>query len=188
MIQCVHMTSILKYITKGLLVLLPVFVIIWIFIAVLSILQRVSPETSIGIIILVGVIISGCIGWIAEKGILFGIRSMITRRLGIHAPRLLAVFNIANKFPLLSTSSDTLNNPVWIHTSDKQRKIGFLIHESLDAFTLPDHVSVIIPSSFSLQAECIVVHKNSIEKIDRDAEATLLFSITGGLSDTMKKE
>ncbi|MCD8494696.1 MAG: hypothetical protein LRY46_01055 [Candidatus Pacebacteria bacterium] len=171
----------LQHIVRGSLLLLPIFIVVWMVRGISNFFDSIIPNLSGISAFLVGIGVLGILGWIAHHTLMHRIYHVLHTR----APLAKHVVTIFEALPFLKKK--TSHEPVWIHTGEGQRKIGFLIHGTLPQFALADHSAVLIPSSFSIQSECIIVHNDLIEKMNIEAEPAFFFAVTGGVIDHTEK-
>jgi uncharacterized membrane protein len=168
----------LQNVFRGTLVILPLLIIFLLIQMIGGFFERLLPQLSVWQAFVVGTLALASVGWIAHQTFIRVVSRYIFKRI----PLFKSVMLVIQAIPFLKEKTYQ-NAPVWVHTGEGQRKVGFLVHESLPQFDLPDFCTVLVPTSFSLQSECIIVDKKHIEKIHADSDALFFFAVTGGIID-----
>lgn len=173
-------TQLFKYFIRGIVFVLPLLIAVWLIMILASFFNRLIPGLESGLSLIAGIALLIGIGWITKRTFAKKIKKFAIDSLLVHLPIIGHLVRGLHRIPLFN-QKESLHEPVWIDTGNDQRKIGFLIHESLPQFDLPHHAAVLVPSAFSPQSECIIIPLENLSKIDRSAEASLFFSVTGGV-------
>ena len=74
------------------------------------------------------------------------------------------------------------NQPVTVALGDGIRSIGFMTQEDLGFLSLPGHVAVYMPFSYSMAGGLIVVPNSRVEKLPIDSATVMALVISGGVS------
>jgi len=74
------------------------------------------------------------------------------------------------------------NQPVAVSLMDGVRTIGFMTQEDLGFLSMPGHVAVYLPFSYSMAGGLVVVPGSRIERLPIDSAAVMALVISGGVS------
>jgi uncharacterized membrane protein len=75
------------------------------------------------------------------------------------------------------------NEPVLVEVSPGVKKIGFLTQRDLTILGLPGEVAVYFPYSYSFAGQVLIVPANKIKHIDKSAADIMKFVISGGVTE-----
>lgn len=181
------LTRLIKYLIRGTLFVLPLLILYWLIVLMSQFFTNIVPGLSGPIALLVGIAFLILIGWITKRTLAKKIHQSLMKRVFASAPLVGNLLRFVHRIPLFN-NDNKLDTPVWINMGNGHKKIGFLVHESLPQFDLADHVAVLVPSAFSPQSETIILPIKDIEKINRSAEASLFFAVTGGVVEYTQTE
>jgi uncharacterized membrane protein len=182
-------TRLLNYFLRGLVVVAPTAVTIWICVWIFQAIDDLLgfPVRGTGFVIMV--VLITLIGFLAS--------TLLARGLGSAFDKLLARLPFVNL--LYSSTKDMLNafvgekrrfdKPVLVSlTADGSVKIvGFLTSESLEALGAADHATVYMPQSYGFAGHIIVVPASQVTRIDADAPEVMAFIISGGVTAVERK-
>lgn len=73
------------------------------------------------------------------------------------------------------------NEPVLVSVNGMKR-IGFLTQKDLSSISLPGHVAVYFPWSYSFAGQVVIVTTDQIQPLDMNAADAMKFVISGGVS------
>lgn len=75
------------------------------------------------------------------------------------------------------------NEPVLVDVNgDGLKKIGFLTQKDLGSISLPGHVAVYFPWSYSFAGQVVIVTTDKVEPLNMNAADAMKFVISGGVS------
>jgi uncharacterized membrane protein len=186
-----------RYFIKGLLVVVPMGVAIFLIFWAVSKLDNalnlsdvlwVNPKTGKGLYI-PGLGILTVLVLIMIAGVL--VTSVITD------PIKNWFFRWMNRLPLFKFLYSSIkdlteafvgeekkfNEPVLVEVSPGIKKIGFLTQHDLTILGLPGEVAVYFPYSYSFAGQVLVVPVDKIKHIDRSAADIMKFVISGGVTE-----
>ncbi len=188
--------ALLNYLIKGLLIVVPValsiFIVVWAVTTVDSWLNvnnilGVDPKTGanrnipglglalvIAIILIAGIFVTN---FVTEPMYNWFKRTM-------------------NKFPLLNFIFSSIkdlteafvgdekkfNHPVLVDVGNEIKKIGFLTQNDLKKLDLPDDAIVYFPFSYSFAGQILVVNKSKIKPLKMSASEAMKLVVSGGVS------
>jgi uncharacterized membrane protein len=75
------------------------------------------------------------------------------------------------------------NEPVLVEVSPGVKKIGFLTQRDLTILGLPGEVAVYFPYSYSFAGQVLIVPADKIKHIDKSAADIMKFVISGGVTE-----
>jgi uncharacterized membrane protein len=172
------------YFLRGLVVVAPVGVTIWVCVKVFHAIDDLLGFTvaGIGFALLIGLVT--LVGFLAS--------TLVARSIGGAFDSLLARLPFVNL--LYSSTKDMLNafvgekrrfdKPVLVSLSaDGSVKVfGFLTAESLDALGVAESATVYVPTSYSVAGHVIVVPASRITRVDADAPEVMAYIVSGGVT------
>jgi uncharacterized membrane protein len=188
--------ALLNYLIKGLLIVVPValsiFIVVW---AVTTVDSWLNLNNILGVNPLTG----------ANRNIPgLGLALVISIILiaGIFVTNFVTepMYNwfqrIMNKFPLLNFIFSSIkdlteafvgdekkfNHPVLVDIGNDIKKIGFLTQNDLSKLDLPDDVIVYFPFSYSFAGQVSVVSKTKVKPLNMTAADAMKLVVSGGVS------
>lgn len=183
------MTRLLNYFLRGLVVVTPLAVTIWVCVTIFQTIDNWLGLPIRGAGFLITIVLVTLIGFLAS--------SILARAIGTEFDKLLARLPFVRL--LYSSAKDMLNafvgekrrfdKPVLVSlTADGSVKIlGFLTADSLAALGAADHATVYMPQSYGFAGHILVVPASRVTRIDADAPEVMAFIISGGVTDVEKR-
>lgn len=184
------MTRLLNYFFRGLIVLAPAVVTVYVFWLILS---EVDQWLSFGIPgagIVVTVVLVTLFGFLTS--------TVLARWL------LRLVDQTFQRLPLVrlvySSTRDLLGafvgekrrfeRPVVVstHADGVEKAFGFITSESAERFGLEDHVTVYLPFSYALTGAVRVYPRSSVRPLSVDSAQLMAFVVSGGVTQMTEKE
>ena len=176
------MNWIVKNFLRGLVIVLPIALTIYLFYEAFIRLDRLLPlkVPGAGLAILVGVTI--LIGALASN---FFVRKLfeLTQLLFTRAPIVRLIYaSIRDLLEAFVGDQKRFNQPVTVILGEGIRSIGFMTQDDLAFLSLPGHVAVYMPFSYSMAGGLIVVPSSRVEKLPIDSASVMALVISGGVS------
>jgi uncharacterized membrane protein len=182
-------TRLLNYFLRGLVVVAPLAVTIWICVTIFETVDNWLGLSIPGAGFVISIVLITLIGFLAS--------SLLARAIGDEFDRLLARLPFVRL--LYSSTKDMLNafvgekrrfdKPVLVSlTADGSVKIvGFLTADSLAALGAADHATVYMPQSYGFAGHILVVPASRVTRIDADAPEVMAFIISGGVTEVEQR-
>lgn len=178
------MTRLLNYFLRGLVVVTPLAVTIWICVKIFQSIDDLLGFPVPGTGFVITIVLITLVGFLAS--------SLVARGLGTAFDKLLARLPFVSL--LYSSTKDMLNafvgekrrfdKPVLVSlTRDGSVKIvGFLTADSLEALGAAGHATVYMPQSYGFAGHILVVPASQVTRIDADAPEVMAYIISGGVT------
>ena len=190
------MSRLLGYFARGLLVLVPITLTIYILVFVV----RTLDDLLTTLLPRLGHTIPG-LGVIMTVALTTGVGILFSNVIGRQLYRLLdQLFAHVPLVKLLYTSIRDLvgsfvggkqnfgqAGSVRIAPGSETRLLGFVTRQDLSALSLPDHVAVYVPQAYNIGGQVLAVHRAQIEPIAASSTELLTFMMSGGASGFMAK-
>lgn len=177
------MKRLLNYFVKGLLVFVPaaltVFAIIYVFTMLDSLLKFPIPGVGLVITIL-GITLIGFLAsnFIGDK--FFGLVDMLFTKLPIVKMLYSAIKDVIGAF---TGEKKSFDKPAIVELAPGGPKaMGFITRQSLEIFSLSDHVAVYFPQSYNFAGSVLLFPSNQVTPIDIDSAEAMAFVVSGGVS------
>jgi len=173
-----------KYFLKGLVLLVPVVVTIYVvymvFVKIDSLFK--FPIPGIGFILtILTITLIGFIGSNILTRKLIGIIDLTFSRLPFIKMIYTSLKDLVEAFV---GDKKSFNKPVSVTLmpGSNVQVIGFVTNESLNNLGLSDSVAVYLPESYNFAGNLIIVPKSQITPIDADSGDVMKFIVSGGVS------
>jgi uncharacterized membrane protein len=188
--------AILNYLIKGLLIVVPIalsiFIVVWAVTTVDSWLNvnnilgvnpitganRNIPGLGLGLVIFI-ILIAGIFvtNFVTEP--MYNWFQRILNRL----PLLNFIFSsIKDLTEAFVGDEKKFNNPVLVEVEGGMKRIGFLTQNDLSKLNLPDDVVVYFPFSYSFAGQVYIVSKEKIKPLKMTAADAMKLVVSGGVS------
>ncbi len=182
------MKKLIDYFVKGLLIFVPIaltiFLIIWAFTSLDSVISKIFkfPQPGIGLLLTVALIT--VIGFIASNFLgkrLFGLVDRIFARLPLIRLLYSAVKDLVGAF---AGDKKSFDKPVIVAISQGSpvKVVGFMTRESLENFGLEDYVAVYVPQSYNFAGNVLLFPKESVKPLNIESSKAMAFIVSGGVS------
>lgn len=183
------MTRLLNYFFRGLIVLAPAVITIWVFWQILVTLDRWMGIEVPGVGLLVTLTLITLFGFLTSNVIArWVVRLMDTT---------------FNRLPLVrlvySSTKDLLDafvgekrrfdRPVVVQTSADgvEKAFGFVTSEAMARFGLEDHVTVYLPFSYTFTGVIRIYPTRNIRPLATDSAELMAFVVSGGVTEAVKR-
>ena len=178
------MTSLLKYFLRGLVVVVPIGVTIWVCVRIFQAIDDLFGFAAAGTGFILIMALVTLVGFLAS--------TFVARSIGTAFEKYLARLPFVSL--LYSSTKDMLNafvgekrrfdKPVLVSlNADGSLKVfGFLTAESLAGLGAAEHATVYMPTSYSIAGHVIVVPVSRITRIDADAAEVMAYIVSGGVT------
>lgn len=178
------MNWLIKNFLRGLAIVVPFALTIYLVYQAFITLDRLLPMQRPGVGILILVAATIVIGALASN---FIVRRVLrwTEIIFTRAPIVRLVYS-AIKDLLESFVGDKkrFDQPVAVALSadGEVRSLGFVTQQDLSFISLPGHVAVYIPFSYSVAGTVVVVPRSRVQLLDADSSTVMALSVSGGVS------
>lgn len=176
------MNWLLKNFLRGLVIVVPIAVTIYLLVQAFLALDRLLRLTTPGLGILVLLAATVLIGAIAGNFVgrrLFG----LTEKLFTKAPIVRIVYAaIKDLLEAFVGNKRRFDRPVTISVSDQVRTFGFITRDDLTSLGLPGDVAVYVPFSYTWDGCLLVVSRDRVRALDADSASIMALVVSGGVS------
>jgi uncharacterized membrane protein len=178
------MSGLLKYFFRGLIVVAPVAVTVYVCVAIFTRIDNwlgfripgVGFVLAIALITIVGFLASNLI----TRGILSAVESTLER---LPFVRLLygSTRDLLNAFV---GEKRRFDKPVLVTPlpGSGVRLLGFLTQDSIGVLGLREHVTVYVPQSYGLAGQLVVVPREQVQPLAAESADVMAFIISGGVT------
>jgi uncharacterized membrane protein len=187
------MKRFLKYFLRGILVVVPIgvtiFILIYVFNGLYSLFNYLLPFINIpflrliagllftfGGIFLIGLIASNFLG---KK--LIGLLDKVFNTVPLVKMLYNAIRDLVEAFAGEKKKFDK-QVLVTLGTSSYAKVIGFMTRESLDNLGLKDHVAVYLPQSYNFAGNVLIFPKEAVTPLDIESSEVMTFIVSGGVA------
>ena len=187
------MKRFMKYFFRGLLIIVPVgvtiFILVYVFNGLNSLFSSLLPFIDyplfrllagllliFGGIFLIGLLASNFFG---KK--LFGLLDRIFASVPIVKMLYNALKDLVEAF---AGEKKKFDKPVLVTVgpSSDAKIVGFMTRESLDIFGLEDHVAIYFPQSYNFAGNVFIFPKESVKPLNIDSSLVMTFIVSGGVA------
>jgi uncharacterized membrane protein len=178
------MRSIMRYLLRGTLVVVPTTVTLYVVYLAFSTLDRVLPlgvpglglVVTLGLITLIGLLSSNVIG----KTLVDELESLVGR-----LPLVKLVYtSIKDLMSAFVGDKKRFDRPVSVSLvpGGALRALGFVTRDDLSSLGLSDYVAVYFPQSYNFAGNMVLVHRGLVEPLGAHNADVMTFIISGGVS------
>ena len=183
------MTRLLNYFFRGLIVLAPAVVTVYVFWLILSQVDRWMGLPIPGAGIAVTIVLVTLFGFLTSNVLA---RWLVT-----------LVDNVFNRLPLVrlvySSTRDLLDafvgekrrfdRPVVVTTSADgiEKAFGFVTQQTMSRFGLDDHVTVYLPFSYTFTGVIRIYPARNVRPLDTDSAELMAFVVSGGVTEAVRR-
>ncbi|HKG04944.1 MAG TPA: DUF502 domain-containing protein [Pedobacter sp.] len=186
----------LRYLIKGLLIVLPIalsiFIVVWAVTTVDSWLNinnilGLDPKTGasrnipgLGLVLVISLILIAGIfvtNFVTEP--MYNWFQRILDRLPILKFIYSSIKDLTEAFV---GDEKKFNHPVLVEVEGGLKKIGFLTQNDLHKINLPDEVAVYFPLSYSFAGQLCIVRRDKVTDLDMSAADAMKLVVSGGVS------
>lgn len=184
------MKRLAQYFIRGLVVITPVFLTIyicwWIVSRIDGILDVGVPGAGI-VVMLAGITVVGFLaGNLVTRGILGEVERLLE---GLPFVRLLytSTKDLLNAFV---GEQRRFNRPVRarLDTAGDMWTLGFVTAEGADRLGMPGFVAVYLPQAYNFAGNLLIVPNGHVEAVDADATEIMAFIVSGGVSGSAESK
>ena len=176
------MNWLLKNFLRGLVIVVPIAVTIYLLVQAFVSLDRILKLTTpgLGIAVLLGATI--LIGALA--GNFVGRRLFaVMERLFTRAPIVRIVYAaIKDLLEAFVGNKRRFDRPVAVSVTDDIRTFGFITRDDLGELGLPGDVAVYVPFSYTWDGCLLVVPRERVRALDADSASIMALVVSGGVS------
>jgi uncharacterized membrane protein len=183
------MTRLLNYFFRGLIVLAPAVVTVYVFWLIFSAVDEWMGFDIPGAGIVVTIALVTLFGFLTSSFLARWLVSLLD--------------GVFNRLPLVrlvySSTRDLLDafvgerrrfdRPVVVTTSADgvEKAFGFVTQEAMTRFGLEDHVTVYLPFSYTFTGVIRIYPAANVRPVDTDSSQLLAFIVSGGVTDAARK-
>jgi uncharacterized membrane protein len=176
------MNWIVKNFLRGLIVVVPIALTIYLvyeaFVRIDRLLQLPWPGAGFA----VAVVLMVLVGAVASN---FFVRKFLqlTEALFTRAPLVRLIYaSIRDLLEAFVGDQKRFNQPVAVSLFDGVRTVGFMTQEDLTFLSMPGHVAVYLPFSYSMAGSLIMVPSARVERLTVDSASLMALVVSGGVS------
>ncbi|MCU1227137.1 MAG: hypothetical protein JWO97_21 [Acidobacteria bacterium] len=178
------MNWLVKNFLRGLVIVVPFALTIWLLYTAFIRIDRLIAFAIPGVgfaVMLVAIIL---IGALASN---FVIRKFLqlTETIFTKAPLVRIVYaSIKDLLEAFVGDKKRFDKPVAVALSESGdvRTLGFMTQEDLAFLSLPGHVAVYLPFSYSMAGTLVIVPSGRVQRLETDSAAVMALVISGGVS------
>lgn len=184
------MTRLLNYFFRGLLVLAPAVVTVYVFWLIISEVDQWLGFDVPGVGIAVTVVLITAFGFLTSTVLarwMLALMDEVFQRL----PLVRLVYTSTRELlDAFVGEKRRFNHPVVVstHADGVEKAFGFITGEALQQFGLHDHVTVYMPFSYAFTGAVRVYPRANVRPIDVDSAQLMAFIVSGGVTHIPGKE
>jgi uncharacterized membrane protein len=178
------MNTIIKYFFRGLLLVIPLGLTIYILVAAVqwmdSLLSLKYPGTGI-LIIIAGITIVGYIGSTFIAKPIFDFFEKLLNRL----PLVRIIYSsLKDLISAFVGDKKKFNQPVLvtINKDSELQKLGFITQEDLSNLGIKEKIAVYLPHSYNFSGDLYIVPKENVRLIEAAGADIMKFIVSGGVT------
>lgn len=176
------MNWLLKNFLRGLVIVVPIAVTIYLLVQAFVSLDRILKLTTpgLGIAVLLGatILIGALAGNFAGRRLF-----AIMERLFTRAPIVRIVYAaIKDLLEAFVGNKRRFDRPVAVSVTDDIRTFGFITRDDLGELGLPGDVAVYVPFSYTWDGCLLVVPRERVRALDADSASIMALVVSGGVS------
>jgi uncharacterized membrane protein len=183
-------TRLLNYFFRGLLVLAPAGVTVYVFWLIISKIDQWLGFGIPGLGIVVTVVLITAFGFLASTVLarwLLGLMDQVFQRLPLVRLVYTSTKDLLDAFV---GEKRRFNHPVVVstHADGVEKAFGFITGDDLKHFGLKDHVTVYLPFSYAFTGAVRVYPKANVKPLDMDSAQLMAFIVSGGVTHVPDKD
>jgi uncharacterized membrane protein len=178
------MNWLVKNFLRGLVIVVPIALTVYLLYAAFIRIDRLIafPTPGVGFLVMIGAIVA--IGALASN---FVIRKFLqlTEALFTRAPLVRIIYaSIKDLLEAFVGDKKRFDKPVAVALSESGdlRTLGFVTQDDLTFLSLPGHVAVYLPFSYSMAGTLVVVPNARVQRLETDSAAVMALIVSGGIS------
>ena len=177
------MRTLIRSFLKGLLIVVPVAVTIYIVWFGVTLLDGIvaAPFPGFGLLVVTAGIT--LIGLLASNAIGRKMVDLLERGFSRMPVVKLVYSSIKDLMGAFVGDKKTFDRPVMVQMGDGFRVFGFITCSTFDDPKLFNHVAVYLPQSYNFAGNLVIVHRDRVESIDADGAQFMAFIVSGGVAD-----
>lgn len=185
-----NLQSLLRYFLRGLLLVVPVGLTVYVIIAMVSWTDNLLPIQIPGLGIVTVFVVTSLIGYLANT---------------IFAKPFFDLFgDLLKKIPLVNFIYTSINDLVTAFAGDKKKfdtpvlvpfddkgvifKPGFITQKDLEEIGLPGMATVYLPHSYNFSGNVFVVDKTKLIPLDGRNTEIMKYIVSGGVSGELRRK
>ncbi len=180
------MKKLFGYFIKGLLVVVPlavtIYVIYVVFTGVDGLLHIPFPIPGIGFI--ATIILITLIGYLASGIFIRGLMKMLDN-LVTRIPLIKLIYSsLKDLMKAFIGEKKMFDRPVLVKLSGESdiKVIGFITRDNLESLGIKDSVAVYLPQAYNFAGNLIIVPRHQVQPIDKNGPEVMAFIVSAGLS------
>lgn len=187
------MKTLLQYFFRGMLIVLPVGITIYLTMVILTWLNTIFNDIFFswfeyeipGLGILTGFVVISGIGFIATRAFAKPIVHLL-EKLFIRTPLINILYSsFKDLTEAVVGEKKKFNQPVYVEFGvPGVKRFGFITQESLEHLGLHDDVAVYCPHSYNFSGNLYIVPRNKVIPIKTDTTNFMRFIVSGGVTKT----
>jgi len=184
-----------KYFLRGLLVVVPISVtvyIVWVVVATLDRWMAIEallprPIPGAGLVLTVGLIT--LVGFLAGNFATRWVFRSLDQTLGRLPFVKLIYTSLRDLTDAFVGDRKRFDKPVRVFLGERSgiALFAFQTRDDLSSIGLADHVAVYFPQSYNFAGNVFVVHRSRVEVLDVDSTAVMTFIVSGGVSGELDR-
>ena len=176
------MNWIVKNFLRGLVIVVPVAVTIWVIVRAFNAVDRLVEfkYPGIGFVIIVGGTL--LVGVLASNFI--GRRFVaLTHAIFNRAPLVRIIYaSIKDLLEAFVGDQKRFDRPVAVSINDGVMTLGFMTQDDLSFLAMPERVAVYLPFSYSMSGTVVVVDASRVTPLAADSASVMALIVSGGVS------
>lgn len=176
------MPSLLKYFVRGLLVVVPAGVTVYVVFLSLTLLDRLLPLGVPGLGLLFTLVLITLVGFLASsvvgKAVVQELEQLF-RRLPLVKLLYSSIKDLTGAFV---GDKKRFDRPVAVSLGPTMMALGFVTREDLGQLELPGHVAVYFPQSYNFAGNLVLVRSDQVVPLRAPSAELMTFIVSGGVS------
>jgi len=176
------MNWIVKNFLRGLVIVVPVAVTIWVIVRAFNAVDRLVgfKYPGIGFVVIVGGTL--LIGVLASNFI--GRRFVaLTHAIFNRAPLVRIIYaSIKDLLEAFVGDQKRFDRPVAVSINDGVMTLGFMTQDDLSFLAMPERVAVYLPFSYSMSGTVVIVQSSRVTPLAADSASVMALIVSGGVS------
>ena len=176
------MNWIVKNFLRGLVIVVPVAVTIWVIVRAFNAVDRLVgfKYPGIGFVVIVGGTL--LVGVLASNFI--GRRFVaLTHAVFNRAPLVRIIYaSIKDLLEAFVGDQKRFDRPVAVSINDGVMTLGFMTQDDLSFLAMPERVAVYLPFSYSMSGTVVIVQSSRVTPLAADSASVMALIVSGGVS------
>jgi uncharacterized membrane protein len=171
-----------NYFFQGLVFLAPVGLTLWVFVTAFRILDGWLGVPVPGVGILVLVVSTTLIGFVAKRYLsrrASGAIDALFKKVPFAA---LVYSSVKDLMGAFVGEKKRFDRPVLVELDSGVHALGFLTRPSLEALDMPDHVAVYFPQAYNFAGQLAVVPKARVKPVKMESSQFMAFIVSAGVT------